>query len=469
MAEGLLALTWNNHSSTFCKTISSLRAKERYTDVTITCEGKFYQVHKFVLATCSEYFEKIFQETPCKHPVIVLRDVSCDELEALLNYMYIGSVSVAQSDLARLIKVAELFQIKGLAVPDDPPRSSDIETHGTNSESRDGFENYYRGKGRESRGSSPRRKEKHARSDDDEVTVPRAKRVRSFENVARLQGPSEDQTNPPSVEQVLPFDVHVKEEVKDVDSGSEGQDSAIEANFIPKVEAPDLSENDQSVVEDDSHLGPQYIASSGSQDIPLDEQSLSQSDQEQHSFPDDLLSLPGPSDAQEWYSEGDSSGLPVGKGSAVNPNQEMLSMEASQQQSQRLVDFPVPAWRSTTKLHKHRPNPFPTVRVFKCAYCPFTTSVKTNLAHHELVHKGEKPFKCHTCPASFSQKGNLKTHLRTHTGEKPYFCSKCPYRSARKSSLQLHMRKHSRLHGMEGWTPCQGDADSVPPSVKFNN
>ncbi|XP_068210957.1 protein bric-a-brac 1-like isoform X14 [Palaemon carinicauda] len=409
MAEGLLALTWNNHSSTFCKTISSLRAKERYTDVTITCEGKFYQVHKFVLATCSEYFEKIFQETPCKHPVIVLRDVSCDELEALLNYMYIGSVSVAQSDLARLIKVAELFQIKGLAVPDDPPRSSDIETHGTNSESRDGFENYYRGKGRESRGSSPRRKEKHARSDDDEVTVPRAKRVRSFENVARLQGPSEDQTNPPSVEQVLPFDVHVKEEVKDVDSGSEGQDSAIEANFIPKVEAPDLSENDQSVVEDDSHLGPQYIASSGSQDIPLDEQSLSQSDQEQHSFPDDLLSLPGPSDAQEWYSEGDSSGLPVGKGSAVNPNQEMLSMEASQQQSQRLM-----TWGKTQ--HQNVAVGRGGFKRYNCSYCSYSSHFKTNLEHHVRVHTGERPHACTFCPAKFTQKAHLKRHLFVHMG-----------------------------------------------------
>ncbi|XP_068210956.1 protein bric-a-brac 1-like isoform X13 [Palaemon carinicauda] len=433
MAEGLLALTWNNHSSTFCKTISSLRAKERYTDVTITCEGKFYQVHKFVLATCSEYFEKIFQETPCKHPVIVLRDVSCDELEALLNYMYIGSVSVAQSDLARLIKVAELFQIKGLAVPDDPPRSSDIETHGTNSESRDGFENYYRGKGRESRGSSPRRKEKHARSDDDEVTVPRAKRVRSFENVARLQGPSEDQTNPPSVEQVLPFDVHVKEEVKDVDSGSEGQDSAIEANFIPKVEAPDLSENDQSVVEDDSHLGPQYIASSGSQDIPLDEQSLSQSDQEQHSFPDDLLSLPGPSDAQEWYSEGDSSGLPVGKGSAVNPNQEMLSMEASQQQSQRLVGYNSHTL-GTGGAGGGRLGSEALERLYQSKYLS------------RMPHMREKRFQCPRCPSTFSEKFNLKAHEKLHTGEKPFACGECDYRGARKHYLDSHMaHKHKKV------------------------
>lgn len=95
--------------------------QERYTDVTLACEGKFYPVHKLVLSTCSEYFEKMFENTPCKHPVVVLKDIKCSDIEALLSYMYAGVVSVLQQDLARLIKAAELLQIKGLAVPDEPP------------------------------------------------------------------------------------------------------------------------------------------------------------------------------------------------------------------------------------------------------------------------------------------------------------------------------------------------------------
>ncbi|XP_064092923.1 zinc finger and BTB domain-containing protein 7B-like isoform X12 [Macrobrachium nipponense] len=432
MAEGLLALTWNNHSSTFCKTISSLRAKERYTDVTITCEGKFYQVHKFVLATCSEYFEKIFQETPCKHPVIVLRDVSCDELEALLNYMYIGSVSVAQSDLARLIKVAELFQIKGLAVPDDPPRCSDVDSQGTNSESRDGFEGYYKGRGRDTTGSSPRRKEKHVRSDDEEtIAGPRSKRARNLENSSGLPDRIDNQTESSSAEQVLPFDVCVKQEIQEVDSGSEGQDSRVEAPYIPKSEAPDLDEDDESLVEDASQLGPPYLTSSGSQDIPPDEQSLSQHGQEQHSFPDELLALPGPSDAQEWYSEGDtSSGLPVGKGSIGNQNQEMLPMEASQQQqSQRLIQ----------NSYKKAAADGTYWKVHRCTYCQFTSINKTKLERHLMVHTGEKPFACSYCPSAFSQKSNLKRHMQTHTGEKPFLCPLCPYRAGLKQNLKAHM------------------------------
>ena len=95
--------------------------QERYTDVTLACEGKFYQVHKLVLSTCSEYFENMFDHTPCKHPVIVLSEIHREELEALLSYMYAGYVNVAENSLARLIKVAELLEVKGLAVPDEPP------------------------------------------------------------------------------------------------------------------------------------------------------------------------------------------------------------------------------------------------------------------------------------------------------------------------------------------------------------
>nr|XP_053645509.1 protein abrupt-like [Cherax quadricarinatus]XP_053645517.1 protein abrupt-like [Cherax quadricarinatus] len=121
MGEGMLSLSWNNHSSTFCHMLSALRNVERYTDVTVACEGKFYPVHKLVLSTCSDYFLKMFEYTPCKHPIIVLKDIQCKDMEALLSYMYAGIVSVDQSDLAQLIKAAELLQIKGLAVPDELP------------------------------------------------------------------------------------------------------------------------------------------------------------------------------------------------------------------------------------------------------------------------------------------------------------------------------------------------------------
>ncbi|XP_064084552.1 longitudinals lacking protein, isoforms H/M/V-like isoform X1 [Macrobrachium nipponense] len=121
MGDGLLMLSWKNHSSTFSHLISSLREKDQYTDVTLACDGKFYPAHKIVLSACSQYFEDMLQNTPCKHPIIVLKDISASELDALLNYMYVGEVSVSQNHLTALIKAAESLHIKGLAVPDELP------------------------------------------------------------------------------------------------------------------------------------------------------------------------------------------------------------------------------------------------------------------------------------------------------------------------------------------------------------
>ncbi|XP_068225817.1 protein tramtrack, beta isoform-like, partial [Palaemon carinicauda] len=120
----LLSLKWNNHRTTFYHIISGLRNKESYTDVTLACDGKFYPTHKFVLSTCSEYFSEIFDRTPCKNPVIVLKDIQCRDLEFLLDYMYIGEVNVRQNELTSLIKAAECLRVKGLAVPDEEPKSA---------------------------------------------------------------------------------------------------------------------------------------------------------------------------------------------------------------------------------------------------------------------------------------------------------------------------------------------------------
>jgi hypothetical protein len=36
----------------------------------------------------------MFTKTPCKHPVIFLKDVSAPQMAILLKYMYLGQISV---------------------------------------------------------------------------------------------------------------------------------------------------------------------------------------------------------------------------------------------------------------------------------------------------------------------------------------------------------------------------------------
>ncbi|CAL4236192.1 unnamed protein product, partial [Meganyctiphanes norvegica] len=118
MDDELLSLKWNSQKNIFFEYLKILREKSTYSDATLTVEGKFYPVHKLVMSTYSEYFCNIFEKTPCKSPVIVLQDIQSHDLEALLDYMYLGEVIVDQNNLASLLKTAEFLSIKGLALPD---------------------------------------------------------------------------------------------------------------------------------------------------------------------------------------------------------------------------------------------------------------------------------------------------------------------------------------------------------------
>src|SRR5207237_2526437 len=57
----------------------------------------------------------LFFDNPCKHPIVILKDVKWEELKAVVEFMYKGEINVSQEQLGPLLKVAELLKIRGLA------------------------------------------------------------------------------------------------------------------------------------------------------------------------------------------------------------------------------------------------------------------------------------------------------------------------------------------------------------------
>ncbi|KAJ8957340.1 hypothetical protein NQ318_004819 [Aromia moschata] len=57
---------------------------------------------------------RLFQSTPCKHPVIVLQDVAWTDLHALVEFIYHGEVNVHQRSLSSFLKTAEVLRVSGL-------------------------------------------------------------------------------------------------------------------------------------------------------------------------------------------------------------------------------------------------------------------------------------------------------------------------------------------------------------------
>ncbi|XP_066970611.1 zinc finger and BTB domain-containing protein 7A-like isoform X8 [Macrobrachium rosenbergii] len=487
MSDGMLSLSWNNHKATFCHVLSTLREKEKYTDVTVACEGRFYPVHKLVLSTCSEYFEKIFDNTPCKHPVIVLKDIAWDELEALLSYMYDGVVSVAQNDLARLIKAAEVLRIKGLAVPDEPPPSrNDVSSR----------KSTYR--------SSDDRSSPHPKRRRREENAPQSSVYRSPSSSPIRASPGLSESEPNRTQTDTRWKDHMSEQSSDRPLDDRLHQSASATSSSPKApvevmvdeslvkeEVEDTVDNRDDVIDSGMDYGSlgsdsKLDGSVGDEDgqmLPnkFEQNISSQSESQSQPLPDAVVeALAGPSGMQGWLGgcevPGSFSGMEgySGDGSQdVHPPQQGPPVSGVQSGAHQMVmqsaegmlsaqgrprdgisanivrQYPLyvrdQAVDSTmrTKLEKR----------FSCRFCSYKTVARGLLENHIRTHTGERPYACSYCPYTSTQKTNLTRHIRKHTGEKPYKCSLCPFQAAHKIALQKHTLTHDRLSTSSSTSP----------------
>jgi len=108
-------LKWNNHHSNLLSVFDDLYKQQSFCDVTLACDGTVIRAHKNVLSACSPFFHAVFMANPCKHPVVILKDIRFTDLKALVEFMYRGEVNVSQEELPVLLKVAEALKIRGLA------------------------------------------------------------------------------------------------------------------------------------------------------------------------------------------------------------------------------------------------------------------------------------------------------------------------------------------------------------------
>jgi len=109
-------LKWNNHQTSISSTFSDLLASDSFVDVTLSCEGgKVVRAHRLLLSACSPYFRHLLSGlTVWQHPVIVLRDVTYQDLAGIVQFIYHGEVSIDQDCLPGFLAAAESLGIKGL-------------------------------------------------------------------------------------------------------------------------------------------------------------------------------------------------------------------------------------------------------------------------------------------------------------------------------------------------------------------
>ena len=113
--DSVLRLRWNSHVESLQQLFESLLEQQLFVDVTLACEGGSLKAHRVMLSACSTYFRRVLHETASKNPVIIMRDVSQQEMDFILQFIYRGEIHVPEIQLPSLLKTARLLEIRGLS------------------------------------------------------------------------------------------------------------------------------------------------------------------------------------------------------------------------------------------------------------------------------------------------------------------------------------------------------------------
>ena len=106
-------MDWNGYNDHLNNLMIKMLTTSEYSDVTLVCDDSDYQfkTHKSILSACSPELEKMIRETTEKNPVIYLKGIHAKEMESLLDFMYLGKVTVNQEDFQEWISAAANLKI----------------------------------------------------------------------------------------------------------------------------------------------------------------------------------------------------------------------------------------------------------------------------------------------------------------------------------------------------------------------
>ncbi|XP_063865758.1 longitudinals lacking protein-like isoform X23 [Scylla paramamosain] len=429
--EELLSLKWNNHRSTFLHILGVLRDKQAYTDVTLACDGKFYSVHKLVLSTCSDYFCAMFDKTACKSPVIVLKDIKSEDLEALLDYMYLGEVNVRQSDLASLIKAAENLRIKGLAVPDDePPKKGSAPASRTDSGRREGGS-----------GSPPSKRKRRDEGEDGREDV-----RPSAPSTGGLHTPPPPSSRPksPISQRLSSSPLRTSQESlmpEDRDSRplSSPAESPAASHLTPhqsSQQLPHQSSQSSQPLPDQHEVSNQYRGEETPTFVKVE------MEEEADDMQRDSYNMSG-----DGYKE-ENSGGDLG-GDLSNDLPEFLQQAASGALASTSASYhhafagpsgfqpDVSGWQGDSQS---LPGSFSGLGFQQ----PSSQDNPPGAMGGEVIVPGSPTHAllCEACGRNFTCRSSLRRHLWIHTGAKPHTCYHCSFSCNRRSNLERHVKRH---------------------------
>ena len=112
-----VSLKWQDFKNNSTRLLESLRKDTDFTDVTLVTEdGHCVDGHKVLLASSSQFFQKLLQTKQHLHPLVFMRGVKhSSDLDSILDFVYLGEAFVEEVKLNNFLELADQLGIKGLS------------------------------------------------------------------------------------------------------------------------------------------------------------------------------------------------------------------------------------------------------------------------------------------------------------------------------------------------------------------
>ena len=108
-------MSWGSYAQNATTMLSKLLNETDFTDVTLVCDGgQYIKAHKVILSGCSYFFSNFLKTITHQHPVIYLAGIIFEDLQAILELIYLGKTKVVQDNLDNFVKTADKLKIIGL-------------------------------------------------------------------------------------------------------------------------------------------------------------------------------------------------------------------------------------------------------------------------------------------------------------------------------------------------------------------
>ena len=128
-----LCLKWNDFQENVKSTFWSLREDNEFADVTLACgDGQQIEAHKVILAASSPFYQNLLRRNRNPHPLIYMRGMKSENLQAVVDFLYCGEANLFQENLDSFLAIAEELQLKGLVGQTEDAEKRTTESNYTN-------------------------------------------------------------------------------------------------------------------------------------------------------------------------------------------------------------------------------------------------------------------------------------------------------------------------------------------------